>query len=407
MKTGRDENSSRYRYRIMLVVTAVVTMFPLACNYIMEGGAISDWMIRIQELSAGFRLFPSTEAYLAMGSRESGMASNLWFIPAGILYRISGSFVLAYRVYMLALQAATLIFAKMFFERLFADAGSKIPVYFGVLLYMTCPYRIFVCYDQADLSQAAAWMVLPLYAWAAAGILQGKKKAWNVAVAAFALAGAGYAEGICFFLLSGFTVLAAFFFQKVSPVIAIGAGAVLFCPGLYRLGQYLSTGSCGGLVLPVHTIMQYGYRLGQFFSSYAFRDSHPGMGLGMFLCLLAGLNAAFLGDDGKMGKREKFFVWSGILFLLVAWRRFPWDLGQRMGTWALRLISLINTPAVFAGAAYGCLCIPSASAVGRISGRGNKQIALAVQIMVVLACLGLCIYQCNMLTYSRLPMNVR
>ena len=335
------------------------------------------------------------------------MDSNLWFFPAGILYKVSGRMVLTYRIYMLVLQICTLLFAKLFFERLFADSETKLPAFFGVLLYMTSPYRIYVCYDLADMSAAVVWMILPLYAWSMSGLFLGGRRWRDIVGASLSLAGIGYAETIYFFIMIGVTVFALLYFKKALPLAALAVGTVLFFPVLYRLAQYLFLDAYNELGMPLRTIMESGYRFGQFFSSYAFRENHPGMGLGIFICLLAGLWLWFVAGGEKTGKRERFFIVLSVILLLFSLRYFPWDFVQRLGDWALKLGSLINTPAIFAGLAWSCLCIPAAASVDRMYRQENKLLADAVPLVVLLACLGLCVYQCNMLTYSRLPMDIR
>ena len=400
------QTNDQYLYRIMLAVTVIASMLPIACNYIMTGGIISEWIARIEELASELRLFPSTDTFLGMWSRENAMDSNLWFFPAGIIYRISNKLVLTYRIYMLVLQICTLLFTKMFFERLFADRKTKLPVFFGILLYMTSPYRIYICYDLADLSDAVVWMVLPLYAWSLLGLLLGSRRWRDIAAASLALAGIGYADIVYFFILVGVTIFAVLYFKKALPVITMMAGTILLIPVLYRLFRYLFLDAYPELEIPVRTIMQNGYRFGQFFSTYAFRENHPGMGLGIFICLLSGLWIWFVAGGEKVQKRERFFVVLSAIMLLLSLRFFPWDYVQRLGVWALKLVSLINTPAIFAGLAWSCLCVPAAASADRMSGQENKLIAFVIPLMVLMVCIGLCVYQCNMLTYNRFPMDV-
>lgn len=405
MEMNIKQTNNKYLYRILMVVTAVAVLLPVACNYIMAGGIVFEWIVRTEELASGLRLFPSAEMFRSIWSRENAMDSNLWFFPAGILYRVSGSIVLAYRVYMLVIQVCTLLFAKLFFERLFADKETRFPVFFGVLLYMTSPYKIFVCYDLADLSAVVVWMILPLYAWSVLGLIQGDRR-WRYIIAApLALAGIGYADMIHFFVLAGITLFAVLYFKKVLPVVTMAVGAVLLFPALYRLVQYLFLGAYEEFEIPVRTIMQNGYHFGQFFNIFAFRDDHPGMGLGIFICLLVGLWFWFVTGE-KAQRQVHFFVTLSAILLLLSLCYFPWDYVQRLGVWALKLVSLINTPAIFAGLAYHCLCIPAAASADRVSRQENKPIVYGFSILVLLACLGICVYQCNMLTYSRLPMDV-
>jgi Na+-driven multidrug efflux pump len=72
----------------------------------------------------------------------------------------------------------------------------------------------------------------------------------------------------------------------------------------------------------------------------------------------------------------------------------------------LRLVSLIETPAVFAGFSYAALCVVCAGVMGRIEREEKAGAAVYIPLFVLIACLGLCIYRCNMLTYARMPLEL-
>lgn len=409
MELKWKQGSGTYLYRVLCILTVVAALLPVACDYIMSGGIVTEWMARLEEIAvAPLRLFPSPEVFMELGIRENAMDSNLWFFLPGFLYRVSGSIVLTYRIFMLMIQIGTLLFSKLFFERFFQEGETKFSAFFGILLYMTCPYRIYICYDRADFSAAIAWMLLPLYAWAMSGLLRDKKSVWtNFSVAALSLAGLGYADAIYFLVLAAMTLFTVVYFRKLLPVAAVAAGSVLSMPVLFRLMQYLFTDAYQGLGLPVQSIMSQGYRIGQFFSTYAFRDEHPGMGLGLLGCLLAGLWLWFVDRKGNCPKNVRAFVILAVMLLILSTRYFPWDLVQRLGTWALKLVALIHTPAIFCGMAWGCLCIPASNSVGCMATHENKILSFYAPVIVLVASIGVCVYQCNMLTYNRFPIGLQ
>lgn len=394
MELKLEQSNGKYLYRILCVLTVIVASLPVACNYIMSGGVVTEWVSQVKTLTMEpLRLFPS-----------AGINSNLWCLFPSLLYKQSGNMALAYRVNILFIQVLTLLFSKLFFEECFSDDNTKFMAFFGILLYMTCPYRIYVCYDLADLSAATVWMLLPLYAWAVLQLVR-KSLPWRaLVVAAFSLAGVGYANAVYFVILSGLTLLTALCCKKVLPLAGIAAGAVFFLPGLHRLGQYLTSDIYQAADLPVQTIMKNGYRVGWFFSTYAYRNGHPGMGLGMLICLVAGLWLWFV-NGNEWAKKFRFSLGLAIFLMLLSLRCFPWDLAQRLGTWSLKLVSLMNTPAIFGGLAFACLCIPAAGATGRIARYGNKIISFVIPVLVLVTCIAVCVYQCNMLTFSRLPLE--
>lgn len=411
MEIRMEEKKRRCLYLILCVLALIAALFPVGSSTVMSGGIILEGIARIEEIALGFHtgqvyLFPAAGALTSTGIMTNAMNSNLWLLLPGLIYRLSENIVLAYRVYMILIQVGTLLAAMMFFQRIFEKAETRISAYFGILLYMTCPYRIYVCYDWANLSQAAAWMLLPLYAWAVAGIVR-KRNFRDLLVAALTLAGIGYADAVFFVILTVLTLLVVLIVRKPWIIVTVATGGVLFLPGVYRLARYLFLGDFADWNIPLQSIMKNGYHFGQYFQSYVYREGHPGMGLGMLISLLTGLWLIFVKGikNAKECKACSLFTGLSVFLTLLSLYYFPWDIFQRLGGWSLKLISLMETPAVFWGLALAGMCIPAACAVDQISKDENKVIAFAVPVMVVLACIGICVYQCNMLTDSRVPLN--
>lgn len=258
------------------------------------------------------------------------------------------------RLVLVLIQIGTLFTAMLCFQRIFAEAETKLPVYFGVLLYMTCPYRIYVCYESAELSEAAAWLLLPLCIWAFVGITRCRNLK-NLAAAVFALAA------------------------------VIGLGLFMFEDIYYDIG------------FTVKSIMGDGYRFGEYFQSFDCKEGHPGMGLGMLICLLTGAWMAFVKGVKEEHRICKFFALAAGVLTVLSFYLFPWDMVQRLGDWALIFVSVMGTPAIFWGMALVCLCVPAACAMDRISRDENKLVAVGVPVTVIMACLGVCAYQCSRL----------
>lgn len=401
----------RGNYGILCLIIMAVASLPIGCGYIMSGGIVGEWLARIKEIAedfqmSHFRLFPSSETLAAAGITENAMNSNLWFFFSGLLYSLTENIVLAYRVYMLLIQIGTLMTAMLCFRSVLGKKEESLAAVMGITLYMTNPYRIYVCYDLANLSQATAWMLLPLYIYAVHGLLTSDKKIGYMIIAALTLAGIGYAEVIFFLIGMAVTILAGILAKKLYPLIAAVAASILFLPGLYRLWEYLFMGRFSELQLPLQPIMPKGYHLGQFFASYAFRDGYPGMGLGMMISMLVLLWMKFINPEKRSDKRIRYFAWLSMAFAVLSLSCFPWDVLQRLGVWALKIISLIGTPAIFWGMATALFCVPAADAVARAGQCKDKTAAMAIPLIVMIFCVGICVYQCNMLTYTRLPMNL-
>ncbi len=399
----KERKTTDFLYQMLYVATAAAVLFPVCSSRLVDGGSMAEWAIRIEEIYVGgFRLFPTAEVFAALGEWKHVMNSNLWFWFPVLLYRLTGSLTAAYRVFLSLLQLLTLLSALLFFQSAAGSGGEKAgddpAVCLGVALYMTCPYRILVCYDWEDLSQAVVWMLLPLYGWAVIKLLNLKENRYGVwiSLAAAALAGIGYADAVSFLSLAGITFLAALWWKRVRPLLAVGVGALLFAPGLWYLLEYLFSDGFAYGAQAVSSIMGRGCRIGQLFTSYAFRDGHPGMGLGMMLCLVTGLWLRLVcGIKGEgEGRGERFLAGLSLLLFGMSWRYFPWDVVQRMGNWSLKLVSLVGTPVFFAGLGYAVLCVPAARAAARIGRYEDRTVARAVPLILWIACVGLCIYLC-------------
>lgn len=313
------------------------------------------------------------------------------------------------------LQIGTLLTSGLLFNRVFPRAENEWSACIGTLLYMTCPYRIQDCYGASDPGRTLAWMLLPLYLWAILGILSGVRQQVSLgslpagmrkfqyfALASLVLAGLGYADPVFFITAMVLTLPAAICARNIQCLLLPLTGCALFSPGLYRLALYLFTDRYDELQIPLGPIMQDGYRLGEYLHAYMSRRDNPGMGIGMLICLLTGIWLKFVADKEESPDQETlrthkpavFFTVTGIFLTLLSSCYFPWDVFQRLGRWALKLISLIETPTVFWGMAYLCLCIPAARAVQRLESHVDSRTARTVRLLVISFCIGICIFQC-------------
>lgn len=403
------QERERYRYRVLWAAALAAALLPVSCSYIMDSGMAGEWIARVTQLASGLRegqicFYPSEEVFRTTGVMHNAMNSNLWFLLPGLLYRFTGNMVLAYRIFMLLLQTGTALAAGLFFRRFFRRAETGLPACAGTLLYLCGPYRIYACYDAADLSQAVAWLLLPLYAWALLECSE-EKGGWKAAAAAaLALAGIGYADAVFFVILAGAALLSALLKRKPGILIAAAVGSILFLPGLYRMWQYLFTDAFAAWNLPVRDGLEKGYRLGEYFAAYSYRDGHPGLGLGMLAGLTALLWSRLVAGQRSEGCRPPL-LW-GLFFLALSFHRFPWAALAGLGGRAGRLTALLCEPGVFFGMAFFCFCVPAARGAEKIGGLENREASNAALILLLLLIVGICVYQCNMLTYNRVPLSL-
>lgn len=408
MELFQREHEKAIRCIVYTFLALIVTL-PLTCGYIMSGGIVEEWIARVQSLSYNLtgELFPA-----------AAVNSNLWLLLPAVVYRASGSIVSAYLLYMIPVQLGAVLTARLMFGALLEDEAGD-AAFFGTLLYVTCPYRIYVCYDRADLSQALAWTLLPLLVWATVKLLRGEhvfkgkhvfketQERYAFVTALLCLGGIGYADCVFFVIVAGILLAVSIIFRKRSILPVLAGGSALFAPGLLRLVKYLFTERYADWGIPVESIMSRGYAIGEFFRFYVYREGHPGMGLGLFCAVLAIFGCGLVHNEFHMRKQDIFFGGCALVMALMSLSRFPWEFVQRLGTWALKAVSLLGSPAIFWGFACACLCVPGARAVGRLSGNKSKAAALGAPLFILLVCVALCVYQCNTLTYNRYPLNFK
>lgn len=404
---SREEEVLPYLYWLL----AIVPLFPLACDYIMNGGILFEWITRIRLMGENlFGLLPSQESYIISGINDNAFNSNLFFIGSGILYSISHNIVVTYRITMLTIQIAAFAGARLFFGELYGS--EKRVAFMGTMLYITSPYRIFISYDKADMSMTLAWAIIPFYAWAVVNILRQKEGKWKyLFFSAIFLAAVYYAHYLVFTVALGVTFIFALFYKKWQLLLTMLLGVIISLPAMYPLLKYLMFGGYEAWELSCQSVMPKGYRLGSFFATYFFWENHPGLGLGMLISIGVAIWVGINGSRKESGSMKLFCAGMGCLFMLLASRSFPWEYVQRIGIPFLRFVGLWKETSVFLGGAYLFFDMLCAKAFVQLDDLEEKKtsdnyLAFAIRLIVLVICISISIYQCNMLTYTRLPMEL-
>lgn len=396
---------SLYR-KLVYILVILVASLPLVCSYVMEGGDVLLWLNRIEEVKSGIAsgkviFYPTAELISLHANKTSAFDTNLWLvIPA--LFRLLGlSITNSYRLYMLLLNVLAVFAAMKMFEALF---DSKWSVLCGVVLYVTCPYRVYLCYDKADLGMVAAWSLVPLFVWGMIKLAKGEAKWWYMELTALVFAGIGYADGNIFLFTFVMFVIMLVFYRKWKICIPVVAGSILFLPGAIKLLQYLLNGGYETLGLPLQSIAGNGYSVGQMLASWTYLGGHPGLGLGLLGALFVLGWLAFTEGNLRVFKQYGMFVVVAAVFAVLSTPLFVWDLAQRVGAPLQRWVALVETPGICFG--FVCLAVSVPATYGMVVSSEQKNIfvRVAVPLLVILASLANCIYLCNMLTYNRMPM---
>ncbi len=393
--------------RKMIYVIAFITAgLPLACGYVMEGGDILIWLTRIEEVAEGLkagqvRMFPSAEVTVAYRGQFSALNSNLWLFFPAIMRLIGISVTTAYRIYLLFLNGLGFFAARRMFGNLFRD---KTAIAVGVLLYMTCPYRIYLYYDKAALGMAAAWALIP-FVLGEIILLYQKKLTWQrVLGIATAYALIGYADGILMFLVAGVVVLYSLWQKKWMGLLPILVGEYLFLPGAIYWLRYLLKDGMEAWELPLDSIVSRGYSLGQFFSGWTYTPGRPGLGLGIMGALILLIWGSFTEKDCALGKKYGFYVFLLGLMSFLSMNSFFWDTVQRLGAPFLRLVALMETPGILFGIASMAAAVLGVHGMFYVQKKNSFFARVGIPLIIVTAAVGNAVYICNMLTYTRVPM---
>lgn len=402
MEPKRKINRNGFLYAVLFIIAAL----PLACDYVLPGRDVLLWLARVEEvkidLSIGnFVLFPSIDVITAYNGQLTALDSNIWLVVPAVLRVMGLNIMSVWRIFMALLQLGTVFSAKLLFERLFEDRYTAL---FGVLFYITCPYRIYVCYDRGNLGQAVVWMLIPLFIRGLLGVYDKEHKYLWMAAAAVSLAGIGYANAITAVVFVGLAVLAGALCRNVKLYIPVLAGIVLFLPGAGRLLSYVLNGGMEEWNISVQTISNQGYSVGQFFNVYIYQENLPGLGLGLAGALFMLVWLRFTKEGPGMRKVYKLFLILGLLCLCLSLKWFPWDIVQRLAGPVFRLIPLFGTPGIFFGFASILFCVPAAFAAEGIRRHENRAVSVGGTVMLAAAAVGVALFLCNTLTFSRMPL---
>lgn len=400
-----EDKAYRRIQELGYAVILIVASLPLACEYIIEGGDILLWISRIEELVGQLQnrqlmLYPSIELINQENGQYTALNTNVWLLIPAAIRIAGGSVVLAYRLYMLLMNLLAVITARKLFEALFKH---PIVSMIGTLLFLTCPYRIYIYYDKVDLGKAMVWAIIPLVFWCVFQLGEKNIKWKRTVIATVALAGIGYADGILFLIICSVYLLGVIWYKRIMGIVEMICSMIVCLPGIYPLLQYLLLGGMENWNLPLGSIAAEGYAIGQFFSSWAYKAGHPGLGLGVLAGLLTALWLYVSAEHDTRKGQYGYFTVLGCLMMLLTLRMFPWDMVQRVAAPFLRAVALIQTPGIFFGVLSLICCVWSCWGLERMLEHREPTLKLGAPCVIIFAALGNAIYLCNTLTYYRMP----
>lgn len=382
LERKRGISLERRNVALMLGVAVLMASLPLMTNYVIGGGDIVFHMMRIEGVKDGlvsgqFPVRIPPEWLFGHGYASSIFYGDLFLIiPAA--FRLIGMTVQdSYKLFIFLLNLATVLVSYGCFRRMLQNR------YLGAFcstLYTLSVYRIYVCYCRAAVGETAALVFLPLLAYGFYRVYTEDCTDEKYASAWVPLT-AGYCGLICSHILScelmgGFSVLLCLVmwkktFRKRTFLLLFKAVFLAVIINLWFLVPFGDYMFCGDYVLhhtsartiqnrglyPAHLLFTFFRRGGNsMFGDMGMVETEPiGVGISLFIALAGFLVYVWTnkGSEKTVKSRKTGAVAAGIAVVAMVFslQVFPWDRLQGMNRIFGMLISNIQFPSRFLGAA--------------------------------------------------------
>lgn len=245
----------------------------------------------------------------------------------------------------------------------------------GALMYMLLPWHVNIVRNPEGWTPILIWMLVPFVVTMLLYRKGATTRTGRLIYGLLAAAGVGIIgrmDGVACLILLLLLVIAGICERNWRyPLIGI-AGMILAYPTFVVWKHWLFDGAFAESGLAYESIMERGYSVGGLFSTFFYRDGNPGMGILLLCSLLFLLYQGFVKGTKICGRKDAVWLGTAALLTAMSLRYFPWDFVQRLGTWALGLVTLMQTPAVFYGYAQMVLCIWSVEKCGAILQAAEK-----------------------------------
>lgn len=381
--------------------------FPLTVDYMQGGGDLIYHLMRVEGIKDGLLSGQFPIRISPEWQQGYGYASPIFYgetiLYLAAMFRLIGFTVTtSYRLFMLAVTAATVLIAYYCFKKMFRNAYVGV---FCSMLYSLSVYRIYKTYNLNAFGEFFGIMLLPLLAYGFYRVFtqdireKSYKRSWVPLTAGFSLVVQSH-------LLTGeiagfFTVLLCILLWK--KVFRRQTFAVLAKTVIYSLifsawflvpfADYMLAGDFvihhvstrtiqfRGL-FPAHLLFTFFSDGGTvFFHESGMYDSSPD-GVGIVLVLALGVLAyLFWSGKSKSISREekalgKIAAGFSVLSMLMSLSLFPWDRIQAINGFIATLVSSIQFPHRFLTVANVCLTVVAGIVAKYVSEQKNKVLFL-------------------------------
>ena len=259
----------------------------------------------------------------------------------------------------------------VFFRGLFEE---KREVLLAAALYMVNPWRYEYGLGQGNWQRGLAWSLVPwclglFFVLVRPKMQEKRAKKWmGMTLAGLGSVCALVAIGMLYPVLFCLSCVLAVYLLLAIPaskaekdIKAVGVLAILGSGLIWALVQrdFLYYLLRDGVVYgaPIQNITPKGYTAADFLTTFAWQPGKPGLGLLLMAGLALWAYVRFVKEQKLLDRTKRWLGIAGVLCLPLASVYFPWELVQRLSPLTLKLVSQLETPAVFVG--FAILLLPA------------------------------------------------
>ena len=382
---------------ISLVILGLVYYLPM---FAMEGIVSSDdTTFHIGRLVGLSNVWSSPVNFNSFGG--NGLMVNIFYpwltmYPMQLLYRLSGSYVTAYKLYYTLLTVATLLVAYCSMKRI---AGNRAGAYAFAVLYTYSSYRYADIFNRGSLGEAIALTFLPLVLLGIYRVCSDEYDRWPSLAAGMTLI--AYSHVLTLLMSAAFVgiiYIATLAFQDErkkrfmalvkAAVLSIGLSAAMMVPMLeqYMKNELFTPGGSGDKMAssaysPAEIIR------------FTLVNNPEGRGIGILgaaaalaACVLLVIRAFGAGRSERSGRRLSFsliLMIAGALLFVCTSDILPWHyLGESTPVSTIQFAWRLNAYPVLSFTAAFAVLISEAC-------EGSRRVSAAVLAIVIVAAAGL------------------
>ncbi len=390
----RMKNGNRDEKKINIVLGCILlvglTSLPLFTDFLLSGRFLAYQLLRIESLKAGLSQFGISLWAKPDWLNPQGFSfaffygDSFLYIPA-FLRLIGLDVQMSYRLFLILINAVTVIFSYVSFRELFQDAYTGL---LGTTLYSASVYRLFLMYAEGELGEVLALAFLPLALLGGCRILLGgekQEKKTDFCFLGLGLSGVfrshilGFGIAVLFLLVLLLIQIPKWKTAGLWKQLGLSALAFLLLNGNYLYGilQYIKSGEFVLNPVSGQMIQKNGLQAAQLFMCfYQAGGSHEfgsggvneaapvGLGFVLFLAILAFFYLVFVYGE-SLDREDKANGWKafgiGAAACFMSLLCFPWDALLKLSGLTSSLVSMIQFPWHFLFAALpafsllGCL----------------------------------------------------